>query len=289
MCVGQFSSLQAGVIAVEGFEDYAVNGATEQWAVDNPTTPPGPTGGTGWSGAWNVDQDTALDAFTPPLGLFVRDGGMDYTGGSLSINGGDRRLEFLSRTSGVSQNFATRGLPTQSDTLYMGFTFRGNAISDDFVQIGFDDNGAINDDEVYVGSVVFTGGEIRARVGTAGSGQQTKAADYADDTLYQFVLKLWKSSGGSAGNYDRVTLYVDPTSDVEGGGTTVAANSGHASVGYLNFRRYTNVDTGNGFEIDNIRIATTFAEAVVVPEPLTLGLMGVGRAGLVAARRRRGR
>jgi hypothetical protein len=283
-CLAGSTAAEAGVIAVEDFESYAVSGSTEQWAVDNPTTPPGPTGGSGWSGAWNVDQDTALDSYTPPLGLFVRSGGMDYTGGTVSVDGGEKRLEFLSRTSGVSQIFITRQLPAQNDTVYLGFTFRGHNIDDDFLQVGFDDTGAIEDEEVYIASVVFTGGEIRSRAGRATGGQQIKAADYADDTLYQLVLKLWKSSGNTADNYDRVTLWVDPTSTVESGGTTAASNTGYAAVDYFNIRRY-NIDTGNAFEIDNLRIADTYAEALV-PEPATLALLALG-AGALAARRRR--
>jgi hypothetical protein len=169
-------------------------------------------------------------------------------------------------------------------------------LENEFVQIGFADGSTVGQgtsgvpqgvQDVFVGSALLPGGgDIRARVGPdSDDGNSASSVAYADDTTYMIVLKLEKDGSSK---YNKATLFVDPTSETESGGTTATFDTGVDSVSHLMIRQ----DIGDSFDqmnIDEIVVAPTFAEAVTpIPEPATLGLLALGGLmGLTAMRRRR--
>ena len=97
------------------------------------------------------------------------------------------------------------------------------------------------------------------------------------------------AAGGTGGtNYDRVDLFVNPTSLDEPGtaSATAAFDSGLSTVDDLLIRTV-GLDGGDFYVIDNLRIATTFSEAIVVPEPSAAAALALAAAGRLTARRRR--
>jgi hypothetical protein len=288
-------------LASEDFESYPASAPTEQWMHDNDPGPPDPdpeiipNGGTGWNGDWNVDPSTELDNYSPPLGLFIRDGGLSYSQGTVSLSGGDRRLEVVRRRNTVHQVMLTRELPAPQDgTIYLGFLYRGASVADDFIQLGFDPHGALDNAQVTTGSVVMPRSNALFGVRAYDSGSHVDGPAYADGTTYLLVLKVWKSTGDPADHYDRATLFVNPDDAFAESGTslTSSADSGSDVLSHLRLRLWTNLETGDRVEFDHIRVATTFAEVVtepasgsLIPEPGAAALLALG--GLLGLTRRR--
>ncbi len=290
------TSAGADVIATEDFESYTQQtlSSTSQFGTDAPDDTP--NGGSGWSAAWSVD-DGQNDGVDPTLGVFIMGNGLDYSAGSVSVDGGDNQFQ-MRRTSSIAQGVASRQIPDQTGTVYLRFLIRGsdtdgegNGLADDFVQIGFstsDIAGSGDAGGAFVGSalVPYSDGTIRARVGGDSDGNSASSVAYADDTTWLVVLKLEKD--GSS-NYNKATVFLDPTSTTESGGLVATLATSQDTVSYVSIRAIVG-DSWDQLNVDEIVVASTFAEAinpVPVPEPATFALLAAGGAGLLVRRRRR--
>src|SRR5687768_463174 len=144
---------------------------------------------------------------------------------------------------------------------------RTNAASltnEDFIQVGLSDV-STNEPKLSVGSADNTAPNdsptFFARVPTgAGASTPSTVAPQADLT-FLIVGKASKTAGSNT--FNRVDLYVNPTSDVEPGvasATTTAAINAAGTVGSVQFfnLRTARFDAGDEYLFDNVTLATTF-------------------------------
>jgi hypothetical protein len=282
----------AGVIAYESFEDYAAEGASSTNYFGVVTTG---DGGYNWAGDWVVDPlagDSATSTTGATRGLFPIAGGYSYNAGAgataISIDGGDNRLQYRPDT-GVPDPAAlmTRQFAAQNGTIYLGFLFEATS-TPGFMQFGLSSTGDVGkpDSPDFAGSLILRDMDVRS--GDT-STDEADGGSYSNDTLYMLVLKIEKDASS---NYNKATIFVNPTSTNEGDNTSasVTADSGLDEVSYVKLR----LDLGSVrdfLNFDEIRVADTFAGAVgaePVPEPATLGFLALGGImGLTSLARRR--
>jgi hypothetical protein len=101
-------------------------------------------------------------------------------------------------------------------------------------------------------------------------------------THYELLGYLSKS-GNSGGNYNTLSLWVNPSADqiasLTGADITIKGDSGLASITSVGYRTV-NIDNGVRLDVGDINVNA-------VPEPGTLALMGLALAGLGTVRRRK--
>lgn len=99
------------------------------------------------------------------------------------------------------------------------------------------------------------------------------ASDLSFDTTYRVVISYDAATGTSQ-------LWVDPVNEAS---TNVSHTASSGTLVEAFALRQSNDYTGSQL-IDNVSVATTFSEALTIPEPASLALLGLG--GLAMLRRR---
>jgi hypothetical protein len=217
-------------------------------------------GGTGWTQPW-IGGTAAT-----PIRI--------TTSGNIDASGG---LEL--GTTGDNRSLAVRQFPVQTGVVYAGFKFKTGDWDGDFFQAYFNDVYSTMDtaNPSFSGGLLNDPGQNRyfARKGSATAGIGTtnlSAFPHTPNTVHTFVLKLSKSLGGATDSYDESTIWIDqsteamPTAFVDAAsigfstGTTPAIG---ATISTLHFR--SNLEATDRVYVDNITIATTFAEALNGP------------------------
>lgn len=261
------------IIAYDGFEGYSAGTQVES------SGGVGLNGGTGFTGAYNVDDSNRAAALVSAKSL---------TYASLGINGGANALQVGGTTmSSPVENFLARGFASQSSTLYLSFLIHGTQApaDEDFLQIGLANSSG--EPPASVGITGPTAGttpmQFFLRFPSSTANQSLVASPtFTLTTTYLLVLKLSKVSSTF---YNRAEFFFNPTTLSEPGSPTLVRNFTTTLPDISNFRvRLARFESTDAYFIDDLRVATTFAEAV--PEPSGVVLLVLGWIGLVSRRRR---
>jgi hypothetical protein len=229
------------LIAFDDFESYTAGAQLE----DGVGT--GLNGGTGWNSDWEVkdSQRAAVTIAAAPL---------SYYAGEVGLSGGANVLRYTAiENNGVHQLASREFAPVQSGTLYLSFLYceLSNG-DDDFLQLGFDDAALANP----VAAALDRNGNFQARSGTT-DGADTGITSVTGE-VYFIVLKISKTGG----TYDRVSVFVNPTTATEGApDATDTRNSTLASAFHFALRTAF-YEIGDIADVDEIRVGTTWADVV---------------------------
>jgi hypothetical protein len=225
-------------------------------------------GQNGWSVSGNSESQHTIIS-----------GGLSFTSGDVVHNGGTQKI----RINGTTQQYASTTFTSQGGDIYFSFLF--SHVAGNFFMLGLTE-GAPTDASNLAGAGVLRDNEPRVggRIGSNVFSPDTRV----DSTNVAFstgliVGKLSKSD--SEKNYDTFSFLVNPNSldEPETWTRTITRDTGLENVDTLWFRAGSSGT--QTFHVDMIRVGTTF-DAVVIPEPGTLALVGIALGSLLLFRRR---
>lgn len=245
------------------------------------TTISGTSGGLGWTTAWS-------SAFASRVN-FVNQS-LNYSAGQVAISGGNSALEISGPAGNGGDLVANREFANQSGTIYFSFLFRTSTsagLSNDFAQFGLDSanvNPHVSVGHTSTGANDTTNTEFFARSDTSSS--NFTGVDTVANQTYFLVARVTKGT-----TYNQVDLYVNPTTITEPVLASASIMGNSTLTGLDTFvLRMARLEPADRYLIDELRITTSYAEAIGLPEPASLTMFALGAAGLAAwGWRRRGR
>ena len=225
-------------------------------------------------------------------------GGLDGAGGY--IPGGTQRIQIGADNNDRGDGHLYHNFTAQSGTLYARMTFQNPTPSgtSQFFMFGLTSDGSSDSNSL---SGVYASNQIRARAYENGTTHTNTNLGRSNlgfsndnifrDALFTFVIKAEKSD--PAGNYDTVTVFVNPdlsfgSSENAGLGSVVAVRdtlTDTLSSFYFRTGGSSPADAET-FIVDSIAVGTTW-EAIAIPEPSTLVLLGIALGSVLLFRRRR--
>ena len=257
-----FSALAATAVAAV----LAPLGAASPIAYEAFDYAPGPlgtaSGGSGWTTNWTGGSTNVTAPGLVASGV-----------GSASTN----KLTTNNDNNGAFRSVLAQG--ADGTTVWLGYLTSGTGapVAGGYAGVSLFAGGAEN---------LFTGKRSgQTTLGVERSGQTNGGGNSTvtgDTVTHLLVYRIDFGAGTTAGN-EKVTMYVDPA---PGAAPDVAPSVTLADVTNFTFDRV-RIQSGNGsnFNVDEVSLGTTYAD--VVPEPATIGLLGLGAMATLASRRRR--
>ena len=261
--------VHAQMIGYEGFEAYA--GGVQVETGTNGTSGTGLDGGSGWGGPYDVQNGIKSLVFIDDRTVNP----VIYQNGAIVLNGGVRALRLSATANG---SYAIRrplaAALAAGGTVYFSFLFRtansSPLANQDFLQVGFDNNPnpASGTPRVSVGtntiSTTFPPNQpfrffARSSAATASS-MFDNTTDIQGSTTYLLVGKISRTGGG---NFDRVDLFVNPStlSEPVEASASVTVDSGISTLSHF-FVRTVNLDSNDANVIDELRVGLSFGSVV---------------------------
>lgn len=250
----------AAMIADDSFNTYAAGDLA------------GNNGGTGWTTAW-----ASATAFNDIVA-----GGLDYSNGTLTIDGGANTMQKSSGGGGLSVDpyFNRSFTSTSSSEVWMSFLFQSSNLSGtDFLEFYLSD--ATGEDNS--GASLVNLGNPTNKLGVRANGA-TALSSYGGGALsagttYLLVMRISGDGTDSATNYDRVEFWLNPSSVTLGTATaSVNLDIGISSLAFFGVRANA-LASSDVFRVDELKIGTAAVD--VVPEPGSVSLLGLSILGFV--------
>lgn len=272
-------SLRATVIAYDSF------------AYTDGSNLAGLTGGTGWDATTNVGWtvNSNITSATIQSGALVLGNGTDSVLTAASTASNATRY-LASSYSGdslfIKYTFSVgAGTTSNADRFYMTLLGSGNGGGWGNLEIGTGVN------NTYASSTSGAVGDnsIAARVYQDVGNRVTASTTVGDLTSYTVIVEFSKSVSGSTNKYDTLRLWVNPSdSDYS---SASAKSLTYSTILYTINRISFNIDeveAGDVFKVNEVMLATTWADVTAIPEPSSLSLLlGGGALGVVLLNRRR--
>ena len=235
--------------------------------------------GTGWSAAWATTGVNGLTTSGSGQSLYFDQSPAFTTDGSTHV--------FSESSKGNERNFTTT-VDLAAETFYFTALVRDYEGGAGVAQMRanfFDGAGATGNMRANIG---IDGGTLFVDGDTAGYGVGVTQADaFVTNTTYLLAMKRTGSSIFGAlilADGNSATLAAEPDWQVR---DNVATGVDLTSIRLLT--NSTNPNSGAGIRIDELRIATDWDNAVagiVVPEPSSAALIGLGGLAMILRRRK---
>ena len=258
--------LHAQLVAYDGFDSYAAGAQVESGG--NGSSGTGLYGGAGWGGAYDVNN--AIKSL-----VLVEDRSAShvvYQNGEIRLDGGVRALRLYNVANGSSVVARPLGAAfTTASAVYLSFLFRTTNASpladQDFFQWGFDATLGAGNPRVSIGAntiaTTFPPSQpfrfFARSTTTTGNSAFDNTTDIAAVTTYFLVGKI----SGGAGNFNRVDLFVNPSTLAEPAApsASIAVDSGVASLSHL-LLRTAFLDASDAYVFDELRVGRSFTSVV---------------------------
>lgn len=246
--VGLFAAqpARAVLVAYEDFESYTAGSDVN-----------GGTGGAGWASNWVA---TASQATVQTKTLT-----------NALVDGGSQALR-IQPTANISnnENIIDRNFSSLTGDVYVGMLLRVESYeNDDFLQL-YASNGATTGNSsgsMAAGILNTTNNPFFVRV----AGQNTTSSTTTTDGTDYLVVTKYSKDG--SGMFNRTDLYVNPPSTAEPGTTDVTRVGPDSTVSALSqfHTRVFSLETDDSIFLDELRVGTTFADAILgtTPPPAT--------------------